>query len=64
MFGPITVQERVDVAGAVAGQAALAAAGAKDITVVDLLPNWDGETKQQSPEEMIAVMRSSIRPKE
>jgi hypothetical protein len=61
VFGPITVQERVDAAAGIAGWAAMAAAGVKDKNPRDFMPDWaragTGESPKQPPEEMIAIMR-------
>ena len=56
------MHERIDTAGAVAGYAALVAAGAKDLTPADLLPKW-GEERKQSADEMVALMRGFMQPK-
>lgn len=58
VFGPLTVQERVTVAGATATWAPLAAAGGK-AGPEEFLPAWGARSReQQSPEDMIAVMRT------
>ena len=57
VFGPLTVQERVDVAGAFAAWAALSAAGSK-APLSDFIPRWGRGSAAQTPEEMIGVMRS------
>jgi hypothetical protein len=54
-YGPILIQERVDVAGAIAAWAAAAAGGSK-APPEDFLPKW-GEGTRQSAEDMVAVMR-------
>lgn len=61
LFGPLTVQERVDVAGGLASWGALTAAGAK-VNPMELIPNWqrkagDGEDDGMDDDVMIAVMR-------
>jgi hypothetical protein len=64
-FGPLTVQERVDVAGAVAAfGAVVAAGGGKKATPEFFLPEWSkaaGAAKQrratQSDDELINFMR-------
>lgn len=65
LFGPITVQERVDAAGAIAAYGAAASAGAK-VEPSDLMPNWSGKSKQeqtQTPEEMMAIVGTFREPK-
>lgn len=66
VFGPVTVQERVDVAGAMGAYATAAAAGAKDVRPDDFLPDWSRALqpkRQQTPEEMMAVVRGLMKPK-
>lgn len=66
VWGPITVQERVDLAMAVGAWASLRAAGAQDISPLDFLPDYDTSAppKAQSPEDMIAVFRGIAVPTE
>jgi hypothetical protein len=60
-FGPLTVQERVDYAGAISAWGSLRAMGAKP-TPDKLLPQWASEDApeefRQSADEMIGVMRA------
>jgi hypothetical protein len=56
VFGPLTVQERVDVAGAVAGWSAARSAGA-NVDLEAFVPNWSRKANQQPVDQMIAVMR-------
>lgn len=53
-FGPLTVQERVDAAGATAAWGARSAMGSKSAPG-DYLPDWK-QKRQQTAEEMIAFM--------
>ena len=59
-FGPLTVQERVDAAGAIAAWAAAAAIGGSQASPEQFLPDWAGEREErpeQDPADMIATMR-------
>lgn len=56
VFGPLTVQERIDVAGGLAAWGSVAAMGAKQAPD-EFVPKWGEEKREQTPEEMIAFMR-------
>lgn len=62
VFGPITVQERIDAAAGIGAWAARSAMGEKDKTPRDFMPDWarigGGEEKAvQSDDEIMAAMR-------
>lgn len=62
VFGPLTVQERVDVAGALA---AWASVGNPKRSPRDFMPDWQSdEARTQDPEDMIAVLRGIQRKKD
>lgn len=57
VFGPITIQERVDFAGAMAAWGAIASQGGKQ-KPNQLVPQWGGrEAEEQTDDEMVAFMR-------
>lgn len=60
VFGPLTVQERVDTAGGLAAWGSLAAMGAKK-PPDEFVPKWEDERREQTDEEMIAFMRDFAR---
>lgn len=59
MFGPITLHERLDLVGALSAWGPITAAGGQ-MPLEEFLPAWDAqpvEREEQTPEQMIAVMR-------
>jgi len=57
VFGPLTIQERVDVAGAIGAWTTAKSNGAST-SLEQFVPNWDRKPQQQPVEQMIAVMRA------
>jgi hypothetical protein len=56
VFGPLTVQERIDGMAAEVTWAALTAGGHKS-KIDDWIPNWSGAKPEQDPDLMIGFMR-------
>jgi hypothetical protein len=56
--GPILMHERIDIGQAMTSYVVAAAAGAKEVTVEQFLPKWDGTEapQRQSAEDIIAVI--------
>jgi hypothetical protein len=70
VFGPLTIQERVDASGAMSAWGAVVAmhGSGKAGKPTDLLPSWDAgetkpDTKQQSAADMIAIMQRRMKRK-
>jgi len=71
VYGPITVHERIDAAAAQICWiiASAFSDGKRELSPADFMAQWSAEDaprerKRQSPEEMIAILRSLQKPKD
>jgi hypothetical protein len=62
--GPINVGARLDVVGALLCLVVARSAGAKGVELDDFLLRWDPEERSTSDEQIIATLRSMMKPKE
>jgi hypothetical protein len=59
VFGPLTVQERVDVAGATAAYATAKLGGSRGTELSSFIPKWESAEARpkQTPQQMMAFIR-------
>jgi hypothetical protein len=58
VFGPIVLHERIEVANAFVAMTIAAANGAKDLKLEQFVPRWDGEPEGQTPDDIVATLKS------